>query len=472
MFARIDYDLFTVASILSNNLPSLQLPEIRLKSITTSSLEVEPGSLFVPLIDKRDGHAYIGDAVSKGAAAFLVRRGHPILQTLDANLLSRAIVVEDPLLALGRLAAFHRNRFAPLVIAVTGSNGKTTTKEMLGQIFYQAFGRRVIYTEKNYNNYIGAPFTLFRINRKTRVVILELGMNHAGEIDYLSRLARPHISIISSIGHAHIEFLGSRQKIALAKAEITHGQQKGGALYVPAKIAELSIITSRARTNGIELRRIEPGKSNPLQIVQATPKGYLLRIGKTPVLFPHTNSAWLSNLALAAAVAHDAGIGDDFIAKAVKKFRAPEGRMQIAKGYYHIIDDGYNANPDSAVASIEAAKHYAAGRPIICVFGDFKELGKFSRRLHSWTGNEAAKAGVVAFYGVGDDMRYAVRAYAKAARGVGRSYAFARSDTSRLIAQLLQEARGSVLLFKGSRSMRMEEIVELLKQALADKKRS
>ncbi len=467
MFARIDYDFFTVASICSTHTPAVQSPEIRLRSITTSSLQVEPGSLFVPLTDRRDGHEFIGDAVRRGAAAFLVRKGHEVLKTLDEKTRALAIVVDEPLLALGRLAAFHRNRFSPLVIAVTGSNGKTTTKEMIGQIFRTALGRRALYTEKNYNNHIGVPFTLFRIGKDTRVAVIEMGMNHAGEIDYLSRMARPHVSVISSIGHAHIEFLGSRQNIAQAKAEITHGQQKGGALYVPAQVAELATLSARSRANGIVLKKIQPGKSAPLKVTTVAPIGYELLIGKTPVVFRHANNAWLSNLALAAAVAHDAGISEQLIAKAVSSFRPPDGRMQVSKGRFHVIDDGYNANPDSAIASIAAAKQYADGRPVICVFGDFKELGKFSRSLHEWTGKEAAKARVGAFYGIGRDMRLAAKAYARAAGKSGRSYAFERGDIPAIVAQLVQEAKGSVILVKGSRSMQMEEIVQSLQAAIA-----
>jgi len=462
MFARIDYDFFTVASVCSAGAPSVHAPQTRIRSITTSSLEVEPGSLFVPLADRRDGHEFISDALSRGASAFLARRGHAVLQSLPGPQRATAIEVDDPQLALGRLAAFHRGRFAPLVIAVTGSNGKTTTKEMIGQIFRRALGRHVLYTEKNYNNHIGVPFTLFRITKETRVAVIEMGMNHAGEIDYLSRMARPHISVISSIGHAHIEFLGSRHNIALAKAEIMAGQNKGGVLYVPANVAEFTALASRARSNGIAIKKIQPGSSAPLKIKASGPRGYELLVGGHVVNFRHANSAWLSNLALAAAVAHDAGIEAEIIAKAVSAFRAPDGRMQVRRGYFHVIDDGYNANPDSAIASIAAAQQYADGRPVVCVFGDFKELGKFSKALHQWTGREAAKAGVAAFYGIGRDMRFAVQAYSRAAPKKGRSYAFERGNVAAIVERLRQESRGSVILVKGSRSMRMEEIVEAL----------
>ena len=219
MFARLNYDLFTVAAVCGSEPPKPGAPDIRLQSITNSSLEVKPGSLFVPLADRRDGHDFIDDALKRGASAFFLKKNHAAAKKFKGD--TRAILVDDPLLALGALAHFHRNRFTPLVIAITGSNGKTTTKEMLAQIFRRALGRKCIATEKNYKNHIGVPFTLFAIGKDTRVAVVEMGMNHAGEIAYLSRLARPDAGIISSIGHAHIEFFTSRAGIASAKAEIT-----------------------------------------------------------------------------------------------------------------------------------------------------------------------------------------------------------------------------------------------------------
>lgn len=461
MFAEIDYDFFTIASVCTPGRPSPLAPEKRITSITNSSLEVRPGSLFVPLLDKRDGHDFIADAALKGAAAFFLKKGHPATRKLSADLRALAIEVEDPLAALGKLAQFHRNRFAPLIIAVTGSNGKTTTKEMLAQIFKRTLGKKCIATEKNYNNHIGLPFTLFAIRKDTRVAVLEMGMNHAGEIAYLSRLAAPHAALISSVGHAHIEFFKSRAGIAAAKAEILEGMLPGGSLYVPAQVAELQTIAAAARQKKAELIKIDTHKDALLKIEETTPQGFKLRLGKEKIFFPHANIAWVSNLALAAAAAHNAGIATEAIAHIIRKFKPAAGRMQLKKGYFTVIDDGYNANPDSAVSSIDAALQVAAGKPVVCVFGDFKEMGKLSRKLHAWTGSEAARKGIAAFYGVGTDMRHAMTAFRQRAK-TARSYAFNRDAVPALIEQLAAEKKGSVILVKGSRAMRMEEIVAAL----------
>lgn len=462
MFAAIDYDLFTVRRVVAPEALHLDAPNTKLTSVTTSSLEVKAGSLFVPLVDRRDGHEFIADAVARGAAAFFLKRNHSVAKKLPQQILSKAIVVSDPLKALGGLAHFHRSRFTPFVVAVTGSNGKTTTKEMLAQMFKAALGKGLISTEKNYNNHIGVPFTLLRIGRATRVAVVEMGMNHAGEIAYLSRLAEPHAAVISSIGHAHIEFLGSRRAIAVAKAEILEGmQKKGGFLYLPKSVAEADVLAAAAKRAGAKVKKVEASRTSRLKILHVSPKGFSLQLGKVQTQFRHANAAWLSNLALATEVALDAGIETQKIARAISLFRPAAGRMQLRRGRLTVIDDGYNANPDSAIASIDSAMLISGKNPVVCVFGEFKELGKHSKSLHSLTGHEAALKGVSAFYAMGEDMRHAVHAFKKASGGRDSAW-FDRTDTAGLAKALQKYPRGTVVLVKGSRSMKMEEIVDLL----------
>jgi UDP-N-acetylmuramoyl-tripeptide--D-alanyl-D-alanine ligase len=461
MFAAIDYDLFTVRRVCAPEALHLDSANTRLTSVTTSSLEARAGSLFVPLVDRRDGHEFIADAVARGAAAFFLKQDHAMVKRMPQQLLSKAILVEDPLKALGDFAHFHRSRFAPFVVAVTGSNGKTTTKEMLAQMFKAALGKGLISTEKNYNNHIGVPFTLLRIGSGTRVAVIEMGMNHAGEIAYLSRLAMPHAAVISSIGHAHIEFLGSRRAIAAAKAEILEGLPKGGFLYLPKSVAEAEVLAAAAKRAGARVKKVEASRTSRLKVLSVSPKGFSLQLGDAQTQFKHANAAWLSNLALAAEVALDAGIEPEKIARAIASFRPAAGRMQLRRGRLTVIDDGYNANPDSAIASIDSAMLISGKNPVVCVFGEFKELGKHSKSLHTLTGHEAAVKGVAAFYAMGKDMRHAVSAFKKASGGRDSAW-FDRADTAGLAKALQKYPRGTVVLVKGSRSMKMEEIVDLL----------
>ncbi|MBV6494087.1 MAG: UDP-N-acetylmuramoyl-tripeptide--D-alanyl-D-alanine ligase [Turneriella sp.] len=461
MFAKLDYDFYTIASICAIKRPTLDFEDTRITSITTSSLSVKPGSLFVPLVDKRDGHYFINDALDHGASAFFVRKGHNILKHVRSAHQKKAIIVDDPLDALWRLARFHRMRFTPYIVAVTGSNGKTTTKEMLAQIFKAALGKACIATEKNFNNHIGVPFTLFAVNAKTRVAIIEMGMNHAGEIEKLVSLAMPDSAVISSVGHAHIEFFSSRRRIANAKGEIMANLPTNAPIYLPHDISEIDTLLQIAKKRMLRVRRIDTRKGF-LKVEKANQNGFTLLVEGKKINFPYPNKAWVSNLALAANCAHDAGIKTPAILDAIRCFKPLDGRMQIRKNYFTVIDDGYNANPDSAVSSIDAALQIAHGAPVICVFGDFKELGRFSAKLHAWVGRKAAEKGVSAFYAVGKSMEIARAAFDQASGKKARSYLFAREDLRGIISTLKKEKMGTVILIKGSRAMKMEEIAEKL----------
>lgn len=391
-----------------------------------------------------------------------MKKGHPISRKLGPSILRRAIVVSDPLLALGRLSAFHRNRYAPLIVAVTGSNGKTTTKEMLAAIFYAALGKHALATEKNYNNHIGLPFTLFRISERTRAVVLEMGMNHAGEIGYLSRLARPHLALITSIGHAHIGYLGSRQKIAMAKAEIVEGMETSGKLILPAEISERKTLEAAARKHRIpiETAHIKGGKG--LSILGKSTTGFDLKYAGHRFSFPYPGESWVSNLAMVAEAANQAGLQTSQIINGISKFKPAGGRMQFSKGYFTVIDDGYNANSDSAIASMQAAKQVAGNRAVYCIFGEFRELGILSKKLHFDTGAAAARLGINGFIGIAGNMKHAVQAFNMKTKSSTKGI-FLKREPSQILEALTEAPRNSVILVKGSRAMKMEEIAQILK---------
>ncbi len=250
--------------------------------------------------------------------------------------------------------------------------------------------------------------------------------------------------------------------IAAAKAEILVGMPKGKLLYLPKSVAEYKTLAEAARKHGAKIKKVGAPKDSALKILNASPQGFELALEKERVHFPFANAAWVSNLALSAQVAIDSGISREHIVRAIAGFKPAAGRMQLRRGRFTVIDDGYNANPDSAIASIDSALQIAAGRPVICIFGEFKELGRFSKTLHEWTGAEAAKKGVAAFFGIGEDMRHAVRAFSKASTKKKHAEWFTRSDTASLIEAIHRYPKTAVLLVKGSRSMKMEEVVDLL----------
>lgn len=247
MIAPFEYSLSTILSLFSKDQDWKRTDNPTFRWITTSSGEIKPGSLFVPLRGTRDGHEFIPDALSKGAHAFLCERNHPILKKLSVADQAKAILVSDCLLALGVLSRYHRKRFNPIILAVTGSSGKTTTKDLLGGLFGFLNHKSLVVTEKNYNNEIGLPFTLFRITEETRVVICELGMNHRGEIKRLSLIAEPTHALITNIGSAHIENLKTREAIADEKIDIISGMLENSVLFVPDDLEFLNRAKLRSK---------------------------------------------------------------------------------------------------------------------------------------------------------------------------------------------------------------------------------
>ncbi len=441
-------------------------PEEKTTGITQSSLEVLPGDIFVALRGERDGHDFIPDALQRGAALLIVEKNHPCLSSLDNFARAKCIEVSDTLAALGTLARCHRERFSPLVIAVTGSNGKTTTKEILGTIAAIVGEKRTVVTAKNFNNEIGVPFTLFRFNDDTRLAVIEMGMNHKGEIARLSKMARPTIAVITNIGEAHIEFLGSIHNIACAKAEIVKGM-RGGCLYLPEDCRKGTLIRRLAKKQGVPVRKVSwQKKESAIKIKKILPQGFALEIFSLPFHWPLPGKALLSNLTLAVQVLYDIGFAPHSIVDSLAHFRSQEQRLHIIDGYFSVIDDSYNANPSSTRSSIDAALQLADGRPCIAILGDFKELGKHSHKLHRQIGKFCAASELKYIYTFGTEAAEISRAFTQKRKlKTIPHYPDTSEGLTNLIADIQQaHAAGSVILVKGSRSMKMERIVAALAQ--------
>ncbi|MBI3527827.1 MAG: UDP-N-acetylmuramoyl-tripeptide--D-alanyl-D-alanine ligase [Betaproteobacteria bacterium] len=423
--------------------------------VTTDSRDLRPGDLFVGIRGERfDGQAFADQAFSAGAAAVMVEAG---AQILTPN--ARVIEVDDSRLALGRLAAFWRGRFISPLIAVTGSNGKTTVKEMLASILRQIAGESgVLATAGNLNNDIGMPLTLLRLNARHRYAVVEMGMNHLGEIAYLSRLARPTIALINNAGTAHIGELGSVDAIARAKGEIFEGLEKNGTAIINSDDAFADYWRGLARGR----RMVDFG----LDKKAAVSARYELTVFASLVTFRTPREQFVATLGIpglhniknalaAVACAYALDVPESAIAAGLASYAGLKSRLQRkrhASGAL-VIDDTYNANPESMQAAIAVLAAYQ-GRTIF-VMGDMGELGDNAEAMHATIGEFAKRAGVNAMFALGEMSAAAARSFGEG----GRHF----SSIDELVGALAGGLEhGSTVLVKGSRFMRMERVVEAL----------
>lgn len=425
-------------------------PDVAFGVVATDSRNLPPGALFVALRGERfDGHAYAARALELGAAAVMVEA--------SAKLgLAPAIVVPDSRLGLGRLAAWHRHRMPARVAAITGSNGKTTVKEMLAAILAAEAGESaVLATRGNFNNEIGMPLTLLRLTPEHRYAVLEMGMNHAGELDYLSHLAEPDVALINNALRAHLEGLGSVEAVARAKGEIYAGLKPDGVALVNADDAHAGLWHKlaggrRVVTFGLDAGDIR-GESECLpdasKLVLHTPAGRVATRLSVPGL--HN----VRNAVAAAALAHVLDIPLASIADGLARFAGVKGRLQVHLCILgaRLIDDTYNANPDSVTAAIAVLAAQPGTR--LLVLGDMGELGADAASLHREIGATARAAGIDRLLCLGE-----MSVEAAAAFGPGAMH-FERIEE--LLAEI-EVALGPdvTVLVKGSRFMKMERVVQ------------
>ncbi len=428
---------------------------IEFDRVTTDSRDLRVGDLFVGIHGERfDGQAFADQALVAGAAAVMVGAGAKVL-TPNA----RVLEVDDTRLALGRLAAFWRGRFSVPLVGITGSNGKTTVKEMLASILRQVAGESgVLATAGNLNNDIGMPLTLLRLNAAHRYAVIEMGMNHLGEISYLSALAKPTVALINNAGTAHIGELGSADAIARAKAEIFEGLDKSGIAILNSDDAFADYWRGLLRGR----RVVDFG----LDVKAAVSARYELAVFASLVTFRTPEEEFVATLGIpgmhnvknalaAVACAYALDVPSVAITAGLAAYAGVKGRLQRkrhASGAL-VIDDTYNANPDSMKAAIAVLAAYP-GRTIL-VMGDMGELGPGAEAMHASIGEFAKRAGVHAMFALGEMSAAAVRSFGEGARHF--------SSVDELVGELSGVlGQGSTVLVKGSRFMRMERVVEAL----------
>lgn len=429
--------------------------DLRFSAVSTDTRKLQPGDLYIALRgDNFDGADFIAQAQAAGAVAALVNQDSGIrIQNAEIPLL----LVEDTRIALGQLAAYWRKQFDIPMVAITGSNGKTTVKEMLASILRVAAGsfEAVLATKGNYNNDVGMPLTLLQLNLQHRYAVIEMGMNHPGEIDYLTQIARPTIALINNASGAHLEGMGSVEAVAEAKGEIFAGLPHEGSAIINADDEYAPLWRSLAGVHsllefGLNSEADVRGKWYPhatgQRLVAQTPSGDFT----VDLQVPGEHNARNALAATAAAIALNLPL--ESIVAGLEKFGGVDGRLQRkpARCGAVVIDDTYNANPASLQAAIAVLAQDGGTR--VLVLGDMGELGDAAAAFHAGIGAAARQSGIDKLYALGELSREAAREFGEN----GRHFACVEE----LQAALEKELKpGTTVLVKGSRFMKMERVV-------------
>lgn len=431
--------------------------------VCTDSRNVTAGCLFLPLQGERfDGHGFINSALEDGAVGCITARDR------DNYLPGKFYVkVRSTQRALRDLARYYKELFPIPFVAVTGSVGKTTTKDMVAAVLGNRY--KVLKTEGNFNNDIGLPLTVLRLDHTHEICVLEMGMDHAGEIDYLSELVEPDVALITNIGDAHIENLGSREGIFNAKCEVFTHLKKDGLAILSGDDEWLSTLQGK-----LIQKTVFVGADEKLDYVAydlQNEENHLKCMIRTPhsqfgANIPALGNHMIYPTLMAAAVAEHFGMAPDEITQGIRAFLPTKMRMNLIRcsGDVVILNDAYNANPQSMRAAA-AVLGDARDRRRVAVVGDMKELGVNSRTFHYAVGGYFAEAGIDRLIAIGDLARYIAEGAQKA--GLENSSYYATMEEAE--DALRRELRAGVtILVKASRSMAFERIVDFLQENIPD----
>lgn len=453
-------DLYEIAEVLSAKNDVTQFENVVLRNAEFDSRLIESGDLFVPLKGARDGHDFIPTAFAQGAAATLSER--PVAE-------GAYILVDDVLTAFQRLAQYYLEKMQVDVLAVTGSNGKTTTKDMLAQLLATTY--KTYKTQGNYNNEIGLPYTVLHMPEGTEKLVLEMGQDHLGDIHLLSKLAKPKTGIVTLVGEAHLEFFGSRAEIAQGKMQIADGLRKDGLLIVPAdKIineflpADCKLVRFGPDAD-IFLTRLEERKDS---------LSFECNFLEQRIDLPVTGKYNATNAMIAAYAALQEGVSEAAIAQALSELELTRNRTEWKKAGNgaDILSDVYNANPTAMRLILETFSTIPAnpgGRKLV-VLADMKELGADSKSMHGSMITSLNPEIVTDLFLYGQDME-ALYDYAKEIYPPGKVHYFIKNDEKDQFEQLTQAVRESLtptdqILLKGSNSMNLAKLVGDLEEEL------
>jgi len=447
-------DLYEIAEVLSAKNDVTQFENVSLRNAEFDSRLIESGDLFVPLKGARDGHDFIATAFVQGAAATLSER--PVVE-------GPYILVDDVLTAFQRLAQYYLEKMQVDVLAVTGSNGKTTTKDMLAQLLATSY--KTYKTQGNYNNEIGLPYTVLHMPEDTEKLVLEMGQDHLGDIHLLSELAKPKTGIVTLVGEAHLEFFGSRAEIAQGKMQIADGLRKDGLLIVPA-----DKIVNEFLPADCKLVRFGPDADIFLTRLEERKDSLSFKcnfLGQR-IDLPVTGKYNATNAMIAAYAALQEGVSEAAIAQAFSELELTRNRTEWKKAGNgaDILSDVYNANPTAMRLILETFSTIPAnpGGRKLAVLADMKELGADSKSMHGSMITSLNPEIVTDLFLYGQDME-ALYDYAKEIYPPGKVHYFIKNDEKDQFEQLTKAVREKLtpadqILLKGSNSMNLAKLVE------------
>ena len=443
----------------------------RVNQISTDSRAIHPGDLFVALKGERfDGHDFVPAVLASGAAGAIVHDQYRLPEGIVGSKATRGraapllLGVREPLFAYQQLATHYRSRFDIPVVAVTGSNGKTTTKDMVASVLAQRW--YVLKTESNFNNRIGVPATLFRLNSRHKAAVVEMGVDQQGQTTRLCEIVRPTIGVITNIGPDHLEFFGSMEGSAQAKAELLEFLPTDGAAILNADDVYFDYLAARTRCRVVSFGFTDKADVRAVHVKTNVRRGTMFRLllpGKvrhTIVQMKVHGTHNVTNALAAAAVGVVLNLPGAVIAQGLARFRPAAMRSQVVTHHgVHIINDCYNANPASMKVAIQLLAQWSPARERIAVLGDMLELGTETQRMHRDVGRFLASQNVSRLIVAG----LLGREIAEGARQGGMaSVRIAETVDAAAAADLLRTVvqQGDVVLVKASRGIKMEQVVQ------------
>jgi len=446
--------LFTTKwlSVIFTNFSGKAMPTDEILEVTTDSRKKTKKSLFIPLIGENfDGHDYAEQALENGAQAFLWDETKDLPASIPKDF--PVFYVKNTLTALQQLASHYRNEVNPVVIGITGSNGKTTTKDLTASIVSSVY--QTHFTQGNFNNHIGLPLTILSMPRETEVLIAEMGMSNFGEIELLSAIARPDYAIITNIGESHIEFLGSREGIAKAKMEIVKGLKNDGIVIIDGDEPLLSGLKDRYHT---ETCGFDKASEYVIDRIKITEEGTAFRFLNSEYHLPLLGRHHAKNAALAIMIGKHLNISTEKIKEGLHTLNQTSMRFELMKGKggEAIINDAYNASPTSMKAAIEVVKQMTGFKEKVLVLGDVLELGKHSENLHRSVADVIDEQ-VTAVFTYGKDSKLISSAVKDRNKSILSNHFTTKDELLKQLKEYQNE--NSLLLFKASRGLKFESLI-------------